>query len=197
MIQAFLFYALAMILVGSVGMTISSRDPIRSSLFLLLAIFNVSGLLVLLGAKVIAVTLIFVTSFTIAVLFLCGVLMLDINAIQIHRAFKQHFWLASIIGLSFVAELLIFSIVLLVFDVSETAIVLKKTSNISILSSALYAHYFYIAQVFGFILLTSVIGFVILTARKTDLNKKDQDQSKPQQFMVPVRSARSNEIEPC
>jgi NADH-quinone oxidoreductase subunit J len=194
MIQAFLFHALAMILIGAVAMTISSRDPIRSSLFLLLAIFNVSGLLVLLGAKVIAATLIFVTSFTVAVLFLCCVLMLDINVVQIQRAFKQHFWLASIIGLSFVAELLIFSVVLLIFDVSETEIILKKTSSISILSSAQYAHYFYIVQVFGFILLTSVIGFVILTVRKTDPDKKDQDQGKPQQLK---RSTRMNEIERC
>ena len=198
MIQTFLFYGLSMILVGSVAMTISSRDPIRSSLFLLLAIFNVLGLLVLLGAKVIAAILIFVVLFIIAVLFLCGVLMLDINVVQIQRAFKRHFWLASIIGLICVTELLIFSIVLLILDVPEVTSIAEKTSNISILSSALHAHYYYIAQVCGFILLVSVVGFVILTARKTDLNKKDQGQRKTEQVEVSAtKSPRSNEIEPC
>ena len=197
MIQTFLFYTLAIILVGSVVVTISSRNSIRSSLFLLLAILNVSGLLVLLGAEVIAVTLILVTMFTIAVLFLCGVLMLDINFVQIHRAFKQHFRLASIIGLSFVAELLVFSIMLFLFDSSPIAIISEKKSSISMLGPTLYMNYFYIIQACGLILLVSVIGVVILTSRKKDSNDKSQDQRKSQQLEPAVGSTRADEVGSC
>jgi NADH:ubiquinone oxidoreductase subunit 6 (subunit J) len=192
-----LFYAIAIILIVSVVMTISSRNSIRSSLLYLLVVLNVSVLLGLVGAKVIAVTLTIATTFMIAVLFLCGVLMLDINVAHIHRAFKQHVWLASIIGLCFVAELLIFLVVVLLFDLPETVIISEKHSNISILSSVLYTNYFYITLTFGVILLVAVVGVVILTARKKDLSKKDQSERKAQQLQLRAGSDRADEVGPC
>jgi NADH:ubiquinone oxidoreductase subunit 6 (subunit J) len=197
MIQMLLFYAIAIILIVSVVMTISSRNSIRSSLLYLLVVLNVSVLLGLVGAKVIAVTLTIATTFMIAVLFLCGVLMLDINVAHIHRAFKQHVWLASIIGLCFVAELLIFLVVVLLFDLPETVIISEKHSNISILSSVLYTNYFYITLTFGVILLVAVVGVVILTARKKDLSKKDQSERKAQQLQLRAGSDRADEVGPC
>lgn len=197
MIQMLLFYAIAIILIVSVVMTISSRNSIRSSLLYLLVVLNVSVLLGLVGAKVIAVTLTIATTFMIAVLFLCGVLMLDINVTRIHGAFKQHLWLASIIGLCFVAELLIFLVVVLLFDLPETVIISEKHSNISILSSVLYTNYFYITLTFGVILLVAVVGVVILTARKKDLSKKDQSERKAQQLQLRAGSDRADEVGPC
>ena len=47
MIAALAFYAFAAVLIGSAVMVVTSRNPVHSVLFLILAFFNAAGLFLL------------------------------------------------------------------------------------------------------------------------------------------------------
>ena len=49
MIAAIAFYVFAAVLVGSAALVVSSRNPVHSVLFLILAFFNAAGLFLLAG----------------------------------------------------------------------------------------------------------------------------------------------------
>ena len=72
MIQAFAFYLFATIVIASGVMTIASRNPVHSVLWLILAFFNAAGLFVTLGAEFIAMLLVIVYVGAVAVLFWGG-----------------------------------------------------------------------------------------------------------------------------
>ena len=57
-IQAIAFYLFAAVVIVSAGMTISSRNPVHSVMWLILAFFNAAGLMVLCGAEFIAMLLV-------------------------------------------------------------------------------------------------------------------------------------------
>ena len=63
-------------------MTISSRNPVHSVMWLILAFFNAAGLMVLVGAEFIAMLLVIVYVGAVAVLFLFVVMMLDIDVAE-------------------------------------------------------------------------------------------------------------------
>ena len=60
MIQAIAFYIFATVVIVSAGLTIASRNPVHSVMWLILAFFNAAGLRVLCGAEFIAMLLVIV-----------------------------------------------------------------------------------------------------------------------------------------
>ena len=58
MIQFFAFYLFAAIMLVAASLTILSRNPVHSVLWLIVAFFNAAGLMVLLGAEFIAMLLV-------------------------------------------------------------------------------------------------------------------------------------------
>ena len=79
MIQALAFYLFAFVVVLSGALTIASRNPVHSVMWLILAFFNAAGLMILVGAEFIAMLLVIVYVGAVAVLFLFVVMMLDID----------------------------------------------------------------------------------------------------------------------
>ena len=73
------FFLFASITVLSAIAVISSRNPVHSVLFLILAFVNSAGLFVLAGAEFLAMILLIVYVGAVAVLFLFVVMMLNIN----------------------------------------------------------------------------------------------------------------------
>ena len=69
MIQAIAFYLFAFLVIASAVLTIMSRNPVHSVLWLILAFFNAAGLMVLVGAEFIAALLLIVYVGAVAVLF--------------------------------------------------------------------------------------------------------------------------------
>src|SRR5690349_858331 len=53
-IQVFVFYLFATLVIASAVMTISARNPVHSVLWLILAFFNAAGLFLLIGAEFLA-----------------------------------------------------------------------------------------------------------------------------------------------
>ena len=70
-------------------MVISSRNPVHSVLFLILAFFNAAGLFLLLGAEFLAMILVVVYVGAVAVLFLFVVMMLDVDFAEFKQGFLQ------------------------------------------------------------------------------------------------------------
>ena len=100
MIAAIAFYLFAAIVIASGVMTIASRNPVHSVLWLILAFFNAAGLMLILGAEFIAMLLVIVYVGAVAVLFLFVVMMLDVDFAELKEGFLQYLPIGSLIGIS-------------------------------------------------------------------------------------------------
>src|SRR6187399_952416 len=107
MIQAFAFYLFATLLIASGALTITSRNPVHSVLWLILAFFNAAGLFLILGAEFIAMLLVIVYVGAVAVLFLFVVMMLDIDFAELRAGFIKNFPLGILIAVVLLAELVL------------------------------------------------------------------------------------------
>ena len=106
-INAIFFYLFAGITVASAVMVISSRNPVHSVLFLILAFVNAAGLFVLLGAEFLAMILIVVYVGAVAVLFLFVVMMLDVDFAELRQGFLNYLPVGALVGVVMLAELLV------------------------------------------------------------------------------------------
>src|SRR5271155_4367841 len=104
-VQAIMFYVFAALAVASGVLVVSSRNPVHSVLFLILAFFNAAGLVGLIGAEFLAMILVIVYVGAVAVLFLFVVMMLDIDFADLRRGSLQYLPFGALIGLVLVAEL--------------------------------------------------------------------------------------------
>src|SRR5580700_6733568 len=106
LINAIFFYLFAGITVASAVMVISSKNPVHSVLFLILAFVNAAGLFVLMGAEFLAMILIVVYVGAVAVLFLFVVMMLDVDFAELRQGFLTYLPIGALIGAVLLAELL-------------------------------------------------------------------------------------------
>ena len=170
MIQALFFYLFAAVTIASAVMVISSRNPVHSVLFLILAFVNAAGLFMLAGAEFLALLLIVVYVGAVAVLFLFVVMMLDVDFVELRQGFMQYLPIGMLVGLIFLAELLMVAGAW-VFAPEATATATApitdptQVSNTLALGQLLYTRYVYFFQVAGFVLLVAMIGAITLTLR--------------------------------
>ena len=174
MIETLFFYVFAGVTCLAGLMVISSRNPVHSVLFLILAFFNSAGLFVLLGAEFLAMLLVVVYVGAVAVLFLFVVMMLDINFAELRDGFQRYMPLGLGVGGILLAE------ILFVFftreEMSENLNLVSEVSNTRALGRVLYTDYIYLFQVAGLILLVAMIGAITLTLRKRE-NVRNQSIS--------------------
>ena len=104
-LQTFFFYLFAAVTVASAFMVISSRNPVHSVLFLILAFFNAAGLFLLLGAEFLSMILVVVYVGAVAVLFLFVVMMLDVDFSELRQGFLQYLPIGALIGIVLLIEL--------------------------------------------------------------------------------------------
>ena len=74
-LQAIAFYVFASVTISAGVMVISSRNPVHSVLFLILAFFNAAGLFVLLGAEFLAAIQILVYLASVGLVVLFGIML--------------------------------------------------------------------------------------------------------------------------
>jgi NADH-quinone oxidoreductase subunit J len=168
MIAAIAFYLFAAMVLISGFMTITSRNPVHSVLWLILAFFNAAGLMLLCGAEFIAMLLVIVYVGAVAVLFLFVVMMLDIDFSEMRAGFVRY----ALIGLAF-AILLAAEVVIALLGWSAGGLQLDqriaptpdKMSNIEAIGRLLYSHYLFVFEGAGLVLLVAMIGAIVLTHR--------------------------------
>jgi len=195
-LQAIAFYVFASVTVAAGVMVISSRNPVHSVLFLILAFFNAAGLFVLLGAEFLAMILVIVYVGAVAVLFLFVVMMLDINFVELRQGFLQYLPVGGLIGLILIVELLmvVSGWVIKPGKIAGAAINSEAAADVTntlALGRLLYTDYVYLFQAAGLILLVAMVGAIVLTLRRRDGVKRqriaDQLDRKPEDAMEVVK----------
>jgi NADH-quinone oxidoreductase subunit J len=163
------FYLFAGVTVASAFMVVTSRNPVHSVLFLILAFVNAAGLFMLLGAEFLAMLLIVVYVGAVAVLFLFVVMMLDVDFAEFRQGFLNYLPIGALIALIFAIELLLV-VGAWVIDPqivkAPVAAIPANISNTEALGRVLYTQYVYYFQAAGLVLLVAMIGAIVLTLRE-------------------------------
>ncbi|HAE01907.1 MAG TPA: NADH-quinone oxidoreductase subunit J [Rhodospirillaceae bacterium] len=164
----FMFYIFAAICVACAVMVITSRNPVHSVLFLILAFFNAAGLFVLIGAEFLAMILVVVYVGAVAVLFLFVVMMLDVNFVELRRGVKRYVYLgATLGGILFLELALVATSWTLGPQMSSITLgpVVGTVSNTRSIGQVIYTDYVYLFQGASLILLVAMVGAIVLTLR--------------------------------
>jgi NADH-quinone oxidoreductase subunit J len=169
MIAQVAFWVFSAILLGSAAMVVTSRNPVHSVLFLILAFFNAAALFLIAGAEFLAMILVIVYVGAVAVLFLFVVMMLDIDFAALREGFQKYWTVGAIVGAVMFGELLS---VLFGWQVSGDAPGLRlsqmpqQLDNTRALGNVLYTQYIFLFQLSGLILLVAMMGAIVLTHRE-------------------------------
>ncbi|MEO0496797.1 MAG: NADH-quinone oxidoreductase subunit J [Pseudomonadota bacterium] len=169
-VAGFFFYLFAFITCASAFMVISSRNPVHSVLFLILAFFNSAGLFVIAGAEFLAMILVVVYVGAVAVLFLFVVMMLDVDFAELRQGVLQYLPIGGLIGLILLVELIVvLGASALSVEVAGSAVQpmpdIGEVSNTRALGNLLYTKYIFFFQISGLVLFVAMIGAIVLTLR--------------------------------
>ena len=167
------FYLFSAILVLSGLRVVTARNPVHAVLFLVLSFFTAGMIWMLLQAEFLAIAVVLIYIGAVMVLFLCVVMMLDINIDKL----RQGFWRYLPVGL-----------VVSGIMVSEMAMVLNGPyfqlkalpapqavdpaySNTQDLARVIFTDYAYPFELASLILLVGMLAAVVLTHRKREGTK--------------------------
>ncbi len=182
MIATLFWYVFAFVLLGSAAAVVTSRNPVHSVLFLILAFFNAAGLFLLAGAEFLAFILVIVYVGAVAVLFLFVVMMLDVNFSELREGFQRYAPVGAVVGLVLFVELAVF---LTGWRIAPSNAVLRLSatpagvSNTAAIGRVLYTDYAFLFQVSGLILLVAMMGAIVLTLRERTASRR-QDIARQQ-----------------
>jgi NADH-quinone oxidoreductase subunit J len=166
-IQTLMFYVFSALAVAAGVLVVSSRNPVHSVLFLIVAFFNAAGLFVLIGAEFLAMILVIVYVGAVAVLFLFVVMMLDIDFAQLRGGFVRYLPIGALVGFILLAELVLVigSWVVAPGMPHPVATGAMSLTNTRALGDILYTRYLFAFQAAGLILLVAMVGAIVLTLR--------------------------------
>ncbi|AJP74384.1 NADH-quinone oxidoreductase subunit J [Sphingomonas hengshuiensis] len=169
MIQLLAFYLFAIVVLASGALTILSRNPVHSVLWLILAFFNAAGLMVIVGAEFIAMLLVIVYVGAVAVLFLFVVMMLNIDFAELRAGVMRYAAVGLALAVALAAE-----IIIAVGAYSAGGLQLGRriapvdpaVPNIEAVGELLYTRYLFVFEAAGLVLLVAMIGAIVLTHRE-------------------------------
>ena len=197
------FYLFSAVILLSSLMVISTKNPVHSVLFLILAFLNAAGIFVILHAEFLAMILIIVYVGAVAVLFLFVVMMLDFKTSLEKDNILQYMPIGLLIGLVFIAELVIV-LINTRLDLSNIQILsnpldnFSDQSNTEAIGSILYTNYVLYFQLSGVILLVAMVGSIVLTLRDREGVKRqivsEQVDRKGKIELVDVKSGEGIDI---
>jgi NADH-quinone oxidoreductase subunit J len=169
-VQAIMFYVFAALAVAAGVLVVSSRNPVHSVLFLILAFFNAAGLFVLIGAEFLAMILVIVYVGAVAVLFLFVVMMLDIDFADLRSGFVRYLPVGALVGFILLAELFLVIGSWVIIPGMPGPSAMRATGGITLtntraLGDILYTRYLFAFQAAGLILLVAMVGAIVLTLR--------------------------------
>lgn len=168
-----LFFVLAGLTLLSAILTVTTKNPIFSILYLIITFFSISGHYVLLNAQFLAVVNIIVYAGAIMVLFLFVVMLMNLN--KEDKNFSKPF----IILAGTIISVLFFALTVGIFlksDVKENNQTLLAKSDIGLtesLGSVLYSDYVIPFELASILFMGAMIGAVLLSKKTDDLHVKD------------------------
>ena len=160
-----IFYFLAAITLATAFLTIYSRNPIHSAIYLVLCFFSIAGHYLLFNAQFLALVHIIVYSGAIMVLFLFTIMLMNLNKEdEVHKP--------RITRIGALIVFLIMSIVFItIFINSKTIMTGYDTSgedfqSIKVLGKVLLNEYMFPFEFISILLLVAMIGTVLLKKKK-------------------------------
>ena len=168
MIAGLLFYAFAAILLVAAVGVITTRNPVHSALFLVLAFVQSAALWLLIEAEFLAIALVLVYVGAVMVLFLFVVMMLDINVEELRKGFTRYLPLGVAVALIVVVEIghvIWFRSQGLAF-VTTPVPMPDDYSNTRELGAVLYTQHVYAFEIASVILLLAIVAAITLTMRR-------------------------------
>lgn len=171
--QEILFFVLAGLTILSGILTVTSKNPIHSILYLIITFFSISGHYILLNAQFLAVVNIIVYAGAIMVLFLFVVMLMNLN--KEDKSFGKPFIILS----GAIVSLLFFALTAGIFlksDVKEGNQTLLTKGDIGLtesLGSVLYSDYVIPFELASILFMGAMIGAVLLSKKTDDLHVKD------------------------
>ncbi|AOK30183.1 NADH:ubiquinone oxidoreductase subunit J [Burkholderia singularis] len=173
-----LFYIFSLLLVVSGLKVITSRNPVASALFLVLAFFNAAAIWMLLEAEFLAILLVLVYVGAVMVLFLFVVMMLDINIDVLRRDFRRFVPMATAVGAIIVVE----TALILWRGYGATSSPVRDIAagaaagmpNTKLIGKVIYTDYIFAFEIAGLVLLVAIIAAVALTAQKGKDSKRQR-----------------------
>lgn len=158
------FLILSVIAIGSALMTVLSKNPIHSAIYLLICFSSIAGHYLLLNTQFLFIVHIIVYSGAIMVLFLTTLMLLNLN-----EETEQHKPAMARLG-ALVAAIILGLV--LVAAVSKTATLMPMNNNtvdigsIKALGKVLMDEYFYPFEFISILLLSAMVGVVLLTKKE-------------------------------
>jgi len=173
------FYCFAAVVVGAALGVITSRNPVHSILFLVLAFVFSAGLWILLEAEFLGIALILVYVGAVMVLFLFVVMMLDINLATLKGSFARNAPLGAAVAAALIAMMVY------VYWVRELGIEMMERperaaadyDNTGAIGRLMYSDYIYPFEIAGIILLVGIVAAIALTMRRRE-GTKHQDPAR-------------------
>jgi NADH-quinone oxidoreductase subunit J len=166
--EAVIFYVFGAALIAAGVGVVTSRNPIHSAMFLVLAFVTSAFLWMLLEAEFLAIVLVLVYVGAVMVLFLFVVMMLDVKIEQARAGFTRYAPLGIAVVLIIVAQL-----GYVVWARTQEMSFLQAPpradagfSNTELLGSQLYTDYAYPFELAAVILLVAIVAAISLTMRK-------------------------------
>ncbi len=195
-VAIFTFYAFAVSTIMGGLMTVLSRNPVHSVLWLILAFLSSAGLFVMLGAEFVAMLLMIVYVGAVAVLFLFVVMMLDVDFAELKAEMSRYMPLALLIGVILLMQL---GMALGVWGYSDgyatrLAAPTGDLQNTAALGQLIYDKYIMLFQLAGLILLVAMIGAIVLTLRhRVDIKRQN---ILAQMYRDPAKAMELKDVKP-
>ncbi|WP_353570593.1 NADH-quinone oxidoreductase subunit J [Candidatus Albibeggiatoa sp. nov. BB20] len=174
MIEKYIFYFFAAILVFAATRVITVKNPVHAALFLVLGFFSSAAIWMLLHAEFLAIALILVYVGAVMVLFLFVIMMLDINITVLREGFVSYLPIALLVGIIILIEM---GLVLwnastgLATPDAIAAFGNSDIPNTKLLGHALYTTYVYPFEIAAAILLVAMVAAIALTMREKRQHK--------------------------
>lgn len=171
--EVLLFFVLAGLTLLSGILTVTSKNPVHSILYLIITFFSISGHYILLNAQFLAVVNIIVYAGAIMVLFLFVVMLMNLN--REDKSFSKPF----IILAGAITSSIFFALTVGIFlqsDVHEQNQVMTNEGEIGLtekLGSVLYSDYVVPFELASILFMGAMIGAVLLSKKTDDLTVKD------------------------
>mgnify|MGYP001551769054 CR=1 FL=1 len=168
-ITQIVFYAFSLVLVAASVAVITSRNPVYSALFRVLAFFSESAIWMLLEAEFLAIILILVYVGAVMVLFLFVIMMLDINLAPLKEGFIRYLPAGIAIAVIMAVELIVVLWGKGAFGTDAFPIPPPHPegySNTKAVGELLFTNYLLAFEVAGVVLLVAIIAAIALTLRQ-------------------------------
>jgi len=183
-----IFWAFAIVLVGSSLLVITVRNPVHAAFFLVLSFFTAAALWLLLYAEFLALALIIVYVGAVMVLFLFVVMMLDINLDVLREGFWRQLPLAGAVGALMALEMI------MVLASREFGLELAPSpgappagfSNTKALGQVIYTDYVFPFEIAAVILLVAIIAAIAVTLRE----RKETKYQDPRTQLAVTKASR-------